>query len=60
MSLQEQIQSLTAREDVIKEEIATLEESIKKAKSQLTIIGRAKKSLNKLQGQLNESTDISS
>lgn len=57
--LQDQINALTSREQNATDKIARLEEELKKAKAELTVIKKAKQSLERLEEQLNGQTDIS-
>lgn len=57
--LQDQIIAIQEQEDGVLIEIALLEEELKKTKSKLAIIKRAKQSLEKLEEQLNGQVDIS-
>lgn len=53
MSLREQINILSEKEDIIKEEIATLEARIKEAKKEANIILKARVQLEKLEEKFN-------
>ena len=57
--LSEQIKVLQEKEDTLVLEIAEYEEMIKKAKNELTLIKRAKQSLEKLEEQLNGQANLS-
>ena len=57
--LQDQINALALREQETMDKIARFEEETKKAKGELTVIKRAKQSLERLEEQLNGQNVVS-
>ncbi len=56
--LQEQISALELKQLEAMAKIDNIEEELKKSKAELTLIKRAKQSLERLEEQLNGQTDI--